>query len=184
MKRTALLLLAAFSVAAAVAAVSTRAIFTADSPPLEAIEARTATVSVSLDFATDPSVKGVPGEAIPLTSANSVATDTASGVAFRITYSASGNTGIIKSLYLSDETGLLKPAEQNDPAKLIYYGVINEKAVRDLGSLIAEFSAAAEESVSNDNFVVSAEILACQIDEEAIKQAFGLNKTEIAALLD
>jgi hypothetical protein len=184
MKRAALLLLAAFSVAAIVA-VGTRAIFTADSPPLPAIEARASNLSVTLDFAADPHVKGVPGEALPLTSRNSVIKESSGmGVAFRITYYAdgSGENGIIKDLYLKDDAGLLKSSSQGDRA--VYYGVVKEKekTVRDLGALIIEFSAATQGT--DANFEVNAEILACQLDEEAIKQTFGLNKDEIAALLN
>jgi hypothetical protein len=191
MKRSVLLLLAAFTVISYAVAVGTKAILVEDSLQLETIEAKTASLAVALDFATDPSVKGIPGEATPLTTANGIVKEgSGMGIAFRVTYTATGATGYIKNLYLNDETALVKDEEKSDATTLVYYGVIKEKeeVFRDLGPLVVEFSTAQSEESSGQNnsgsFDVNAEILACQLDEEAISQTFGINtKGEIANLI-
>lgn len=157
--------------------------------PIATNKATTGTnyIDAKLEFAFDDSIKGVPGEIIPVSTVNRITKPAKSDdIVCKIVYRVSGNSrDIIEGIELrgGDASGLI--LDPNSTAtELTYYVKLSGVAEKDLGELCVEYKLRGNE-VSAQAYNLEAELFACQKSETAIYEILGIQPTgRYASLLN
>jgi len=156
-----------------------------DDTPSEAVTITAAEIKTKLQFELN-SNRGIPHETVAIADENKlVKVGESEDYIFRLTYTVTkeGENDIGKGEYITglkllgtDVKGLIPAVSYNKSGdrKIVYYGKHTGNSEFDLGPLLADFDILKRPTMGNE-FIVEAEVLACQRTKEAVKDVFGID---------
>ena len=130
--------------------------------------------------------RGIPNETVAIADVNKLVKEGASkDYIFRLIYTVTneGDNDFGKSEHITNlklakaaDKGLIAAVsyDKSGDRKIVYYGKHTGDSEFDLGPLLADFNILKRPTMGKE-FIVEAEVLACQVTKEAAKDVFGID---------